>query len=156
MSVRLLMNNRCVNPNVSGFHKSGSTSTSDRKLKRRQEAGEYHLAALRIFQEIGDREQEAITLQRLGRLSFYYYAIDINSQTKEDFREPLALYLYARQIFRELQSPEKGEITKLIIDELQTRLDAEQLARFIVEIEPRARQIVEQVLRRGYLLTRVH
>ena len=26
ISVRLLMSNRCVNPNVSGFHKSGSTS----------------------------------------------------------------------------------------------------------------------------------
>jgi tetratricopeptide (TPR) repeat protein len=130
--------------------------TSNRKLKRRQEAGEYHIAALSIFQEIGDREQAALTLQRLGRLVFYFYAIDNDSHKKEDFREPLAFYVYARQIFTELQSPEKGEITKLVMDELQSRLGAEQLAGLIAEIEPHARQIVEQVLRRGYLLPSAH
>jgi|SRR5258708_4320929 hypothetical protein len=34
ISVPLLMSNRCVNPNVSGFHKSGSTSEFDGEEKR--------------------------------------------------------------------------------------------------------------------------
>ena len=35
MSVRLRMNNRCVNPNVSGFHKNGSTSHWDNGHSRK-------------------------------------------------------------------------------------------------------------------------
>ncbi len=126
--------------------------TPEKKRALRQEAEKQHMLALRIFQEIGDREQEAITLQRLGRLSFYYYVIDNNSRAKEDFEKPLAFYLHGGQICQELQMPEKGEIPRLVIDELQSRLGAEQLAKLIAEIEPYARQIVGQVLRRGYLL----
>lgn len=121
----------------------------EKKLEQRQEAEEYHILALSIFQEIGDREQEATTLQHLGRLSFFH-EIDKNSRTREDFEEPLAFYLYARQIFRELQIPEKGEIPKLITDELQSQLGAEQLGTLIAAIEPRARQLVEQALRKDY------
>ena len=129
--------------------------TPEKKRALRQEAEKQHMSALRIFQEIGDREQEAITLQRLGRLSFYSYVIDRNSRAREDFEKPLAFYLYGRQIWQELHMPEKGEIPRLVIDELQSRLGAEHLATLIAEIEPRARQIVEQVLRRGYALSYV-
>ncbi|HEU0002059.1 MAG TPA: tetratricopeptide repeat protein, partial [Ktedonobacteraceae bacterium] len=129
--------------------------TPEKKRILRQEAEKQHMSALRIFQEIGDREQEAITLQRLGRLSFYSYAIDRDSRASEDFEKPLAFYLHSRQICQELRMPEKGEIPRLVIDELQSRLGAEQLATLIAEIEPRALHIVEQVLRRGYALNYV-
>lgn len=121
----------------------------EKKLEQRQKAGEYHLSALHIFQEIEDREQEAITLQQLARLTFYH-KIEKASHAKEDFVVLLAFYLYTRQIFRELQIPEKSDIPKLVIDELQSRLGTEQLATLIVEIEPRARHIVEQALRKAY------
>lgn len=86
----------------------------------------------------------------MGGFLFYSYVIDRDSRAREDFEKALALYLYGRQIYQELHMPEKGEIPRLIIDELTTRLGAEQLATLIAEIEPRARQIVEQVLRRDY------
>ena len=81
-----------------------------------------------------------------GRFLFFQ-ELENDARSRERFEKPLAFYLDARQKFRELQLAAKGELPKLVIGELQSRLGAEQLTACITEIEPRTRQIVEQTLR---------
>lgn len=128
------------------------TRASREQSEKKREAWEHHVKALSIFREIGDRWEEAATLQLLGRFLFAQ-ALGKEAIIRDDFyKQSLALYLYARQIFAELEFPDKGRIPEMEMDEMRTHLGGEQLATRLAEIESSARRIVEQVLRKGYAL----
>lgn len=123
------------------------TRAAREQPEKKREAWEQHVKALSIFRDIGDRWEEAATLQHLGRLAFAQ-ALRQEVATRDAFyKQSLAFYRYAGQIYTELQFPEKGRIPETVMNEMRTHLGEEQLAACIAEIEPVAQQMVEQVLR---------
>lgn len=107
-------------------------------LGQKEQARENYEQALRIRREAGDSKGEAKTLRNLGVIYF--------DQTHYDLA--LASLLVAKQIFEEIQSPIR-ELTQSVIDTVHEKIGEDQFAALLAQIEPRASQILEQVLGEG-------
>jgi hypothetical protein len=77
-------------------------------------------------------------LWNIGALFFQEHRYDI----------ALASLLLARDIFEEIQSPNRDGVGNWI-DDLREEIGEEQFATLLARVEPQASQIVEQALREG-------
>lgn len=104
-------------------------------LGQKEQAREYYKQALKIRREVRDSKGEAVTLRNLGVIYFDQIRYDV----------ALAALLVARFIFEEIRSPIR-ELTQSVIDTLHEKVGDEPFATLLVQVEPRASQIVEQAL----------
>ncbi len=107
-------------------------------LGKKQEALSYYEQSLAIRREVGDRGGEGTTLYNMGALYFeqgHYYVA-------------LASLLLARDIFEEVQSPNRDSVQSWI-DGLRKEIGEKQFAALQAQVEPHASQIVEQALQEG-------
>ncbi len=87
---------------------------------------------------MGDRSGEGITLWNIG--AFYF--------DQGRYNVALACFLLARNIFEEVQSPNRDEIQGWI-DDLNQKVGEAQFVTLLSQVEPQAQQIVEQTLHEG-------
>ncbi|HEV2583038.1 MAG TPA: tetratricopeptide repeat protein, partial [Ktedonobacteraceae bacterium] len=113
----------------------------NRTSGQKQEALGYYEQALAIRREVGDRGGEGITLHNIGTIY----------REQENYDKALACFLLARGIFEELQSPHRDD-EQGWIDGLRKKVGEEQYSALLAQVEPRAREIVEQALREGGML----
>ncbi len=103
--------------------------------RKRNKALELYAQAWRIQKEIGDYNGEGVTLNNIGIL---YY-------DQSRYRYALACFLEARRILEVAQSPDR-ESTQESINMIQRKIGEEMFEPLVKEIQPQARQIVEQAL----------
>lgn len=97
---------------------------------------EYYKQALMIFRAIGAREDERTLLKNLG----YWYL------TRKDYVIAFAFFMSARNIFNELHSPSREEISRVVMSELRLALGVQGLQTLQKDVEIQAEQIIEQAL----------
>ncbi len=97
---------------------------------------EYYKQALMIFRAIGAREDERTLLKNLG----YWYL------TRKDYVIAFAFFTLARNIFNELHSPSREEISRMVMRELHLALGVQGLQALQKDVEIQAEQIIEQAL----------
>ena len=107
-------------------------------LDDKEQALSYSQQALSISREVGDRRGEGYTLWNIGALYFKQNRYDVS----------LACFLLSRNIFEEVQSPNRDKVQKRI-DGLHQKVGEEQFATMLSQVEPQAQQIVEQALHEG-------
>jgi len=107
-------------------------------LGKKQEALSYYEQALAIRREVGDRGGEGETLWNIGALYFEQSHYDV----------ALASFLLARDIFDEVQSPNRDSVQSWI-DGLREEIGEEQFTTLLAQVEPQALQIVERALHEG-------
>ncbi len=107
-------------------------------LGKKQEALAYYEQALVISREVGDRGGEGTTLNNIGILYLEQARYDV----------ALASSLLARDIFEEVQSPNRDGVQSWI-DGLREKIGDEQFTTLLAQVEPQASQVVEQALRGG-------
>lgn len=110
------------------------------KLRQEQKALDYFKQALQIRREIGYLRGEGVTLANIGLLYFW----------RNDYNVSLACFLLAKEIFEEIQSPDRNDVQGLI-DDLHAKVGEQQFAVLLAQVEPLAYQIVEQALRERLL-----
>src|SRR6266568_1286297 len=108
------------------------------ELRQKGRALEYYMQALQVHREVGDRVGEGPALHDIGKL----YG------EREQYDIALACFLLAINIFAEVESPE-GEATQREMDGLHEKIGEEGFKKLMAEIEPRAEQVVEQMLHKG-------
>jgi tetratricopeptide (TPR) repeat protein len=108
------------------------------ELGQKERALEYYTQALQVHQEVGDRVGKGPTLHSMGIL----YG------EREQYRIALACSLLAKNIFAEVESPE-GEAMQMEIDGLRGQVGEEGFRRLMAEVEPRAEEIMEQMLHKS-------
>jgi tetratricopeptide (TPR) repeat protein len=145
-------------------------------LGHKQEALRYYEQALRIRREVGDRGQEGVVLNDLGRvyddlgqkqeaLGYYEQALRIGREVGDRGGEgttlwyigavyfglgrngvALACFLQAKQIFEQVQSPHVDDVAGWIAS-LRKRVGEKQFEALRVQVERGPEQVVEQALR---------
>src|SRR5260221_7913475 len=108
------------------------------ELRQKGRALEHYMQALQVHREVGDRVGEGPALHDIGTL----YG------EREQYDIALACFLLAQNIFAEVESPE-GEATQREMDALREKIGEEGFRKLMAEIEPRAEQVVEQILHKG-------
>src|SRR6266571_3269341 len=108
------------------------------ELRQKGRALEYYMQALQVHREVGDRVGEGPALHDIGKL----YG------EREQYDIAVACFLLAIKIFAEVESPE-GEATQREMDGLHEKIGEEGFKKLMAEIEPRAEQVVEQMLHKG-------
>ncbi len=108
------------------------------ELRQKERALEYYMQALQIHREVGDRVGEGPALHNMGMLYGERKQYDI----------ALACFLLAKNIFAEVESAE-GEAAQREMDGLRGQVGEDGSRKLMAEIEPRAEEIVEQILRKG-------
>ena len=102
-----------------------------------ERAIEYYEQALSIAKEIGNRRGEGIWLNNLG--------VVFKDLGKYDLA--LACYLLAKKIRMEIKDP-KVETTENNINELKTKIGAEEFQKLMATVEPKAEEIIQGILGR--------
>jgi hypothetical protein len=87
---------------------------------------------------VGERVGEGPALHDIGKL----YG------EREQYAIALACFLLAISVFAEVESPE-GEAMQREMDGLRRQVGEEGFRKLMAEIEPRAEEIVKQMLRKG-------
>ena len=96
---------------------------------------EYYKQAL-IISGHWRREDERTLLKNLG----YWYL------TRKDYVIAFAFFTLARNIFNELHSPSREEISRMVMRELHLALGVQGLQALQKDVEIQAEQIIEQAL----------
>src|SRR6266516_6683412 len=104
-------------------------------LGERQRALKYFEEAWHIYRRVGNRRREGGILYNIGLLYFKWQGYEV----------ALASLLLARNIFRELESPDVFE-TENYIGKLHEQVGEERFTTLLAQVEPQAQQIVEQAL----------
>jgi tetratricopeptide (TPR) repeat protein len=112
--------------------------TAYEKLGNKQLAMQYYKEALNIAQEVEDHEGQGKTLRNLGKMYLDQQRFDI----------ALASLLLAQNILKEAQSSYCDE-SQRGIDTLRKAVGDERFTALSAQVEPQAKQIVEQGLRIG-------
>ena len=131
--------------------------------------------ALKIAQEIGDRQNEGAWLGNLGNayyslgeveraIEYYEQALSISKEIGDRRGEgtclnnlgvvfkdleiydlALACYLLARKILKEIRDP-RIEKTENSINELKAKIGAEEFQKLMATVEPKAEEVVQGIL----------
>ena len=95
----------------------------------------YYEQALQHMRAIGDRGGEGTTLWNLG-------AYFLN---EEKYRISLACLVLAKSLFVKVQSPHASTVQRWIA-RLRSKVGDEQFNQLLAQVEPRAREIVDEAL----------
>lgn len=98
----------------------------------------YFEQALVIARDVGNRYDEGEYLWDIGTLCYTVKRNDI----------ALACFLLARNIFEEVESPSRDEVQRRI-DDLRNKIGEKQYRVLLSQVEPRSREIVDQMMRDG-------
>lgn len=115
-----------------------------KKQGKKEEAQEYYEQALRIFQEIGDRFNEALTLRNLGQL----YLVQ-DRYGPAGYRLALACIFLSNSIFKKMKSSRQREM-RGIIALVRHQVGEQQFETLWAEVGSQAVQIVKQALRDSF------
>ena len=141
-------------------------------LGKKQEALAYYEQALSIHREVGDRGGEGVTLHNIGTLYFersrYEVALacfllargifeDVQSPNRDVISNPADHYMYGSCNRLEKATHNRAKIQELTgfdmtqqwIDALRKAVGEQQFATLLAQVEPQARQVVENALHPG-------
>jgi tetratricopeptide (TPR) repeat protein len=131
----LLVENWQFTPQQKALIYSNIASTSG-VLGQKQEALKYYEQALELHKKVQNPFMEGITLHNLGMI--------YSSQRRDAVA--LACILFAKTLFERVQSPSDVDDEVQWMADLRQRIGEEQFATLLAQVEPRAEQIVEEVL----------
>jgi len=113
----------------------GNLGNACYQLGQVEKAIEYYEQALVITKQIGDRRGEGTWLNNLGRVF----------KDLEKYDLALACYLLAKKIRMEIKDPEI-ETTEDNINELKTKIGAEEFKKLMATVEPNAEELIQGIL----------
>ncbi len=106
-----------------------------RDINEIEKAVEYYSKALKIAQEIGDKGNEGTWLNNLGDIC----------RNKKKYEEAMAFYLLAKDIFTQIEDPDLLA-TESNLKNLEKELGENEFEKLVVEVKPKAEEIVKRIL----------